>query len=157
LIERPIDLTTIKHKIMMGLYAEAADFNRDMHLLFANALFYTQHQPDLNALLLKVSTNYHRSFKQLAKYSRKKAKTPAKPSHPALRVRNLDREDEEVYDEAFTRADIELFARCLSELSSRNKSALIRAFCKKHTDVIFHDKTTIALSGLTACQLYDLL
>lgn len=142
---------------MLGLYAEAADFNRDMQLLFANALYYTQNQPQLNALLLKVSTNYHRSFKRLSKYSRKKAKSSKHSSNPAPSVRNLDKEDEEVYDEAFTRADIELFARCLSELSSRNKSALIRVFCKKHTNVVFHDKTTIALSGLTACQLYDLL
>lgn len=55
IVKRPMDLKTIKARIKDGLIANSTEFQRDIYLMFANAMMYNRPGSDIYMMAEEVS------------------------------------------------------------------------------------------------------
>lgn len=55
IVKRPMDLKTIKMKVKDGAIANSLEFQRDIFLMFANAMMYNRPGSDVHAMAEDVS------------------------------------------------------------------------------------------------------
>ncbi|KAG2088476.1 uncharacterized protein F5147DRAFT_726828 [Suillus discolor] len=76
IIKRPMDLKTIKARIKDGVIRTSRDFQRDVYLMFANAMMYNRPGSDIALMaeeMMLESENHINSFRQTEGYLRVRA------------------------------------------------------------------------------------
>lgn len=58
IVKRPMDLKTIKAKFKDGLIANSLEYQRDIYLMFANAMMYNRPGSDVHTMAEDVSTSF---------------------------------------------------------------------------------------------------
>lgn len=56
IIKRPMDLKTIKARVKDGVISNSLEFQRDVYLMFANAMMYNRPTSDIYRMAEEVST-----------------------------------------------------------------------------------------------------
>ncbi|KAF9009028.1 hypothetical protein BDQ17DRAFT_1406956 [Cyathus striatus] len=67
IVKRPMDLKTIKAKVKDGLIANSLEYQRDIYLMFANAMMYNRPESDVHSMaedMMLESEGYIRTFRQ---------------------------------------------------------------------------------------------
>ena len=57
IVKRPMDLKTIKTKVRDGMIGNSLEFQRDIYLMFANAMMYNRPGSDVYVMAENVRTN----------------------------------------------------------------------------------------------------
>lgn len=66
IIKYPMDLGTVKERLMSNFYASPLDFATDVRLTFSNALLYNPKTDDVHAMALTLSALFEDSWQELA-------------------------------------------------------------------------------------------
>lgn len=59
IVKRPMDLKTIKTRVKDGVIANSLEYQRDIYLMFANAMMYNRPGSDVHAMAEDVSLRCH--------------------------------------------------------------------------------------------------
>ncbi|KAK7020929.1 Bromodomain-containing protein [Favolaschia claudopus] len=67
IVKRPIDLRTIKAKVKDGIIGNSLEYQRDIYLMFANAMMYNRPGSDVHAMaedMMVESDSHINTFRQ---------------------------------------------------------------------------------------------